>query len=103
MAREVEWSNFGEERRFKEYVRKMLDEGLDVLNGLWTGEPFEYHGEHFKVGESQFSANTNAIPTHSNLDWRVICPRSRTVKTCRPLGWYFPDYAAIKINRYTGL
>jgi alkanesulfonate monooxygenase SsuD/methylene tetrahydromethanopterin reductase-like flavin-dependent oxidoreductase (luciferase family) len=27
----------------------MLDEGLDVLAGLWTGEPFEFHGAHYDV------------------------------------------------------
>jgi len=25
---------------------KMLDEALDVLVGLWSGQPFSYHGEH---------------------------------------------------------
>ena len=28
----------------------MLDEGLEVLTGLWTGEPFGYRGEHYRVG-----------------------------------------------------
>ena len=28
----------------------MLDEGLEVLTGLWSGEPFEYRGEHYRVG-----------------------------------------------------
>lgn len=31
-----------------------LDEGLDVLTGLWTGEPFTHHGEHFTVEQAQF-------------------------------------------------
>ncbi len=32
----------------------MLDEGLDILTGLWTGEPFEFHGEHYEVERSTF-------------------------------------------------
>jgi alkanesulfonate monooxygenase SsuD/methylene tetrahydromethanopterin reductase-like flavin-dependent oxidoreductase (luciferase family) len=28
----------------------MLDEGLEVLTGLWSGEPFEYRGEHYRIG-----------------------------------------------------
>ena len=32
----------------------MLDEGLDVLLGLWTGEPFSYGGEHYEVDEVTF-------------------------------------------------
>ena len=30
----------------------MLDEALDVLAGLWTGEPFSYQGRHYRVGET---------------------------------------------------
>ena len=32
----------------------MLDEGLDILLGLWSGEPFSYEGEHYRLAESQF-------------------------------------------------
>lgn len=31
-----------------------LDEGLDVLTGLWSGRPFSYHGEHYHVEEMTF-------------------------------------------------
>jgi alkanesulfonate monooxygenase SsuD/methylene tetrahydromethanopterin reductase-like flavin-dependent oxidoreductase (luciferase family) len=27
----------------------MLDEGLEVLAGLWSGEPFGHHGEHYRI------------------------------------------------------
>jgi len=27
----------------------MLDEALDVLTGLWSGEPFSHRGEHYRV------------------------------------------------------
>ena len=27
----------------------MLDEGLEVLMGLWSGEPFSHRGEHYRV------------------------------------------------------
>ena len=32
----------------------MLDEGLDVLTGLWSGEPFHYEGKHFHIRSAQF-------------------------------------------------
>ncbi|HSE44104.1 MAG TPA: LLM class flavin-dependent oxidoreductase [Gemmatimonadales bacterium] len=32
----------------------MLDEGLDILAGLWTGEPFSYNGTHFTVDRVTF-------------------------------------------------
>lgn len=42
-----------------------LDEGLAVLAGLWTGEPFEFHGEHYQLEPVRFRptpAQGTAIP-----------------------------------------
>ena len=33
----------------------MLDEGLAVLAGLWSGEPFSYAGEHYTVDPVRFT------------------------------------------------
>jgi hypothetical protein len=33
----------------------MLDEGIDVLTGLWSGEPFTYAGKHFPVDDVTFT------------------------------------------------
>lgn len=33
---------------------EMLDEGLDVLTGLWSGEPFRYQGRHYQLEEVSF-------------------------------------------------
>ena len=33
---------------------EMLDESLDVLEGLWTGEPFAYAGRHYRFGPMTF-------------------------------------------------
>jgi hypothetical protein len=33
---------------------EMLDEGLDILNGLWSGERFSFHGKHYRVDEVVF-------------------------------------------------
>jgi alkanesulfonate monooxygenase SsuD/methylene tetrahydromethanopterin reductase-like flavin-dependent oxidoreductase (luciferase family) len=30
---------------------RLLDEGLAVLTGLWTGKPFSFRGEHYQVNE----------------------------------------------------
>jgi alkanesulfonate monooxygenase SsuD/methylene tetrahydromethanopterin reductase-like flavin-dependent oxidoreductase (luciferase family) len=29
----------------------LLEECLDILTGLWTGEPFSYQGAHYRVGQ----------------------------------------------------
>ena len=31
-----------------------LDESLEILTGLWSGEPFSYEGEHYKLEEMTF-------------------------------------------------
>ncbi len=33
---------------------ELLDEGLDILTGLWRGQPFRYDGKHYKVEETAF-------------------------------------------------
>ncbi len=32
----------------------MLDEGLAILEGLWSGEPFSFHGTHYDLAEVHF-------------------------------------------------
>ncbi len=32
----------------------LLDEGLAILTGLWSGQPFSFHGEHYHVEEMAF-------------------------------------------------
>src|SRR5207245_9025943 len=34
---------------------ELLDEGLDVLAGLWSGEPFSYAGAHLTVDTVRFT------------------------------------------------
>ena len=33
---------------------ELLDEGLDILTGLWRGQPFEFHGKHYQVKPADF-------------------------------------------------
>jgi probable F420-dependent oxidoreductase len=50
---EAEWHDLGEEPDQK--VRgAMLDEALDILVGLWSGEPFSYQGRHYQVRNAHF-------------------------------------------------
>jgi len=50
---EPEFAAFGEETDDGVRARR-LDEGLDVLAGLWSGEPFSYQGEEFTVEGALF-------------------------------------------------
>ena len=40
----------------------MLDEGLQVVNGLWSGKPFSFVGEHYTVKDAQFLPATLQQP-----------------------------------------
>ena len=33
---------------------ELVDEGLDIVCGLWSGQPFSYEGRHYHVAESLF-------------------------------------------------
>jgi alkanesulfonate monooxygenase SsuD/methylene tetrahydromethanopterin reductase-like flavin-dependent oxidoreductase (luciferase family) len=45
---------FGEPSGERERA-ELLDEGLDVLAGLWSGEPFSYSGKHYSVDPVRFT------------------------------------------------
>jgi hypothetical protein len=44
---------FGEVTDRKTRV-ELLDEGLDILTGLWRGQPFNYDGKHYTIKETTF-------------------------------------------------
>src|SRR5215469_8399859 len=50
---EAGFSRVNEARDAKERAR-ILDEALDVILGLWTGDPFSYQGTYFQVKEMTF-------------------------------------------------
>lgn len=60
------FANFGEvtDRRIR---AELLDEGLEIVTGLWRGQPFRYEGRHYRVEETNFMvppppAQTPRIP-----------------------------------------
>jgi alkanesulfonate monooxygenase SsuD/methylene tetrahydromethanopterin reductase-like flavin-dependent oxidoreductase (luciferase family) len=59
-ARE-EFGTFGEPTGVRERA-ELLDEALDVILGMWAGEPFSYQGEHFSVAETTFMPKPVQLP-----------------------------------------
>ena len=47
------YQNVGEELDRKKRAQ-MLDESLEIINGLWGGEPFSFQGEHYTMEEMAF-------------------------------------------------
>jgi len=40
---------------------ELMDEGLDILTGLWRGQPFSYEGTHYKIKPTEFMAPPSPI------------------------------------------
>ena len=53
VATDVDFARFGEEADNRRRATQ-LDEGLEVLVGLWSGEPFSYSGRHYSIAETTF-------------------------------------------------
>jgi len=47
------FAEFGEETDRKTRA-ELLDEGLDIITGLWRGQPFNYDGKHYHIKETKF-------------------------------------------------
>jgi len=50
---DVEFEYFGEASDANTRAQ-MLDEGLDIITGLWSGESFSYNGSHYQLEEMTF-------------------------------------------------
>ena len=53
-APDTGFANFGEATDRKKRA-ELLDEGLDVLTGLWKGQPFSYDGRHYHITPTEFA------------------------------------------------
>lgn len=56
-----EYERFGEEAEALVRAQK-LDEGLAILDGLWSGEPFSFVGQHYRLQETTFLPRPLQVP-----------------------------------------
>jgi len=76
------FTDFGEERDVRKRAR-LLDESLDILQGLWSGQPFSYTGEHYHLKEITFlppPLQTPRIPIWIAGIWPRKGPMSRAAR-----------------------
>ncbi len=77
------FSKVGEELDRK--VRaELLDESLDILAGLWSGQPFHYDGKHYQVGEMAFLPTPMQTP---RIPIWVVAAWPRPTSMRRALRW----------------
>jgi alkanesulfonate monooxygenase SsuD/methylene tetrahydromethanopterin reductase-like flavin-dependent oxidoreductase (luciferase family) len=61
----------------------MLDEGLEILMGLWSGKPFAFSGKHYQVRDSQFTPTpiqSPRIPIWVGGNWPHKAPFRRAAR-----------------------
>ena len=80
----VQWEfGFFDEVTDSKIRAQRLDEGLDVLTGLWTGEPFHYEGVQYKVKEVIFRptpVQVSRIPIWVGGWWPHKAPLRRAAR-----------------------
>ena len=81
-GRDVEWANLGEVVDLRKRGA-MLDEGLQVMAGLWSGERFTFQGKYYQLENSQFLPAMNRmrpIPIWIGGYWPNKKPFQRAAK-----------------------
>ncbi len=77
-----EFGFFGEETDAR--IRaEQLDEGLEILMGMWTGEMFEYEGKHYQLKPMRFTptpVQTPRIPIWVGGNWPNKRPFRRAAR-----------------------
>ncbi|MCU1494023.1 MAG: luciferase [Acidimicrobiaceae bacterium] len=83
-----EFSAFGEERAPTKRG-KILDEALEVLKGLLSGQPYEHRGEHFSLDAPAFLPRPvqEPLPIWAACRWPNSAPlaRAATLQGCFPI------------------
>jgi alkanesulfonate monooxygenase SsuD/methylene tetrahydromethanopterin reductase-like flavin-dependent oxidoreductase (luciferase family) len=51
---EVEFGTFGDQTDARARA-EMLDEGLTIIQAMWSGELFDFKGEHYSIAENRFA------------------------------------------------
>ncbi len=65
-ATDTGWAKVGEEINRKIRAAR-LDEGLQVIQGFWSGQPFSFSGEYFRVD----NVTCEPVPSHPIPIWVV--------------------------------
>jgi alkanesulfonate monooxygenase SsuD/methylene tetrahydromethanopterin reductase-like flavin-dependent oxidoreductase (luciferase family) len=60
---------------------ELLDEGLDILTGLWRGQPFSYDGKHYQIKPCSFQPPPPPVQQPRIPIWTVgAWPRPKSMR-----------------------
>jgi alkanesulfonate monooxygenase SsuD/methylene tetrahydromethanopterin reductase-like flavin-dependent oxidoreductase (luciferase family) len=88
-----EFSLFGEPADTR-HRAELLDEGLDVLAGLCTGQPFSHEGKHFTVGPVRFLPSPVQRPRIPVWVGGVLPSEGPLARAPRPVAGISPSHGA---------
>ncbi len=70
---------------------ELLDEGLDILTGLWRGQPFSYSGKHYQIKETTFFPPPPPVQQPHIPIWAVgAWPRMKSMRRVLRLDGLMP-------------
>ena len=87
-APDTGFREFGEEVDRRKRA-ELLDEGLDIVTGLWLGQPFGYEGEHYRVLPTEFFPSPPPVQ-HPRIPVWVV-------------GAWYREHSVRRALRYDGL
>ncbi len=91
-----EFAAVGEDPEAKVRAEK-VDEGLEIIAGLWTGQPFSFHGTHYDVQETSFRPvpiQHPRIPVWIGGQW----PNRRPFRRSARWDGVFPTHREVGFN-----
>lgn len=65
-APDTGFANFGLPTDRKTRAER-LDEGLEIVNGLWAGQPFNFQGKYYTLKETQFNPAPKPVQTRNGI------------------------------------
>jgi alkanesulfonate monooxygenase SsuD/methylene tetrahydromethanopterin reductase-like flavin-dependent oxidoreductase (luciferase family) len=81
-SRTHEFTAFGDEGNLRRRA-EMLDEGLAIIEGLWTGRPFSFEGTHYRIDNATFlpvPVQQPRIPIWVAATWPIRAPFRRAAR-----------------------
>lgn len=79
-APDTGFANFGEATD-RHTRAELLDESLDILYGLWRGQPFNYQGKHYQITETTFLPPAPPVQQPHIPIWVVgLWPRQKSMQ-----------------------
>ena len=79
-AMDTGFDKFGEPTDRK-HRAELMDEGLDILTGLWRGQPYQFDGQHYHIQETNFMVPPSPIQQPRIPIWVVgAFPRKKSMQ-----------------------